>query len=99
MSGHDHSKLCEHSARGGHNTGLLNLDGVCVDCGRENADFHVTFDGSLALLHPNNERARTWVDENIGDDAEWFGGAVVVLREDADGIVEALEAKDFLCIR
>ena len=41
-------------------------------------DFTIDDHGSLVLLHPKTEQAREWVSEHLPDDAQRFGGAVVV---------------------
>lgn len=41
-------------------------------------DFTLAAHGSICLLRPVTLEATAWVTENIPDDAQWFGGAVVV---------------------
>ena len=41
-------------------------------------DFTVENHGSIFLLQPLTSAAQTWVDENIPEDAQYFGTAVAV---------------------
>jgi hypothetical protein len=41
-------------------------------------DFYVRNEGSLYLFRPVSDDADAWIEENIGEDAQRFGGAVVV---------------------
>lgn len=42
------------------------------------ADLYVQNEGSIFLLRGVSDAGKTWLDDNIGDDAQTFGGAVVV---------------------
>ena len=41
-------------------------------------DVNVENHGSLFLFRLNSPAAKAWVDENVGGDVQWFGGALVV---------------------
>jgi hypothetical protein len=51
-------------------------DAVIVDA--PEPDFEVENHGTIYLLRPKTDAARTWIEENIGEDAQTFGEAVVV---------------------
>lgn len=42
------------------------------------SDVTIEHVGSLMLFHLNTDAARDWVDEYVQDEAEFFGGALVV---------------------
>jgi len=41
-------------------------------------DFCCENHGSLFLLFPLTQHARSWIEEHLPEDAQWFGNAVVV---------------------
>jgi hypothetical protein len=41
-------------------------------------DFRCENHGSIFLLHPLSESARSWIAENLPSDVQWFGNAVVI---------------------
>lgn len=41
-------------------------------------DVSVTFHGSIVLVRPLTESATTWLNENVQEDAQWYGGCLVV---------------------
>ena len=41
-------------------------------------DFRVTYHGSINLVQLLTPAAKQWVAENVSDDAQFFGGALVV---------------------
>lgn len=41
-------------------------------------DVTVSQDASLFLFRLNTQRARDWAKDNVADDAQYFGGALVV---------------------
>ena len=56
-------------------------------------DFHVQNEGSLVILHPQNDAARAWIDAHIyeGENASepllwWCGGVVIEPRYVTDVI-------------
>jgi hypothetical protein len=48
------------------------------DIARELADYIVTDHGSLWLLRPTTDNARHHLEAHVGDEAQWFAGALVV---------------------
>lgn len=42
------------------------------------ADLSIQNEGSIFLLHGLTDAGRAWIEEHIGDDAQSFGGAIVV---------------------
>ena len=40
--------------------------------------FHVEDQGSIILIRPLTEDVEKWLKENVAEDAQWFGGALVV---------------------
>jgi len=55
------------------------------------ADVNIENHGSLVLLRPLTEAASDWLDENISEDAQHFGGAVVVEPRYVEAIVEGMQ--------
>jgi hypothetical protein len=57
-------------------------------------DASVTGDGgSLFLVHPLSDAAKQWIEENVQEDAQWFGRYLVVehrfIRNLVTGMLEA----------
>ena len=50
----------------------------------------ITNGGKIFLFRPLTDAAREWFNEWIGDEAQWFGGALVVEHRYVAGIYEAL---------
>jgi hypothetical protein len=44
--------------------------------------------GSLYLLRPDTRTAQRWLERHVADDAQWFGGALVVEPRYVTDIVE-----------
>lgn len=61
-------------------------------------DFVVANHGTIYTLLAVTEAAKAWVDENLPDDAQTFGGAVVVEHRYIDDIVNGINA-DGLAVR
>ena len=55
------------------------------------ADVKIENHGSLVLLRPLTEAASDWLDENISEDAQHFGAAVVVEPRYVEAIVEGMQ--------
>ena len=55
------------------------------------ADVKIENHGSLVLIQPLTEAASDWLDENISEDAQLFGGAVVVEPRYVEAIVEGMQ--------
>jgi len=54
-------------------------------------DFRCENHGSIFLLHPLSESAKSWVEENLASDAQWFGDAVVVEHNYIWAILEGIQ--------
>lgn len=59
------------------------------------ADFSVQNEGTIFLVRSNNEAARQHLSENVQDDAQWFGGALVVEHRYIADLVSALQGNGF----
>ena len=55
------------------------------------ADVKIENHGSLVLIRPLTEAASDWLDENISEDAQHFGAAVVVEPRYVEAIVEGMQ--------
>jgi len=55
-------------------------------------DATISDHGSIVLLHPISEEAITWIDENIGNEAQYFGDALVIERRYVVPIVNGMRA-------
>ena len=55
------------------------------------ADVNIENHGSLVLIRPLTEGGSDWLDENISEDAQHFGGAVVVEPRYVEAIVEGMQ--------
>jgi hypothetical protein len=53
-------------------------------------DFTVENHGTIFLLRPNTAAARQWIEDHIPDDAQKFGGAVVVEHRYIADIVQGI---------
>ena len=53
-------------------------------------DFWVQNHGSLFLLIPQTEAASDWVEENLPEDAQTFGGGIVVEHRYISDIVDGI---------
>lgn len=56
----------------------------------QEADFYVTNHSSIFLFRPLTKAAREHLEENVQEDAQWFGGALVVEHRYAEGLMHAL---------
>jgi len=59
------------------------------------ADFTFVDGGSVCLLIPATREARRWLDENIGEDAIYFGQGLAVERRYAVQILDGIQADGF----
>lgn len=55
-------------------------------------DFTIQNHGSLFLCIPNNDEAREHLEENVGDGALWYGGALAVEPRYARDLADSLTA-------
>lgn len=62
----------------------------------EKPDFVLNDQGSIVLLLPNSDAAREWLDDNIGEDAQYFGRSLVVEHRFADDIIDGIMAEGLI---
>ena len=55
-------------------------------------DARIENHGSIALLRPLTDAARDWLRDNIGDEAQYFGTALVIEPRYVEHIVEGATA-------
>jgi hypothetical protein len=65
------------------------IDGNVV---QEKADLFVQNEGSIFLLRPVSEAGEQWIYDNIPDDAQRFGDAIVVEHRYIRNIVAGAQA-------
>ena len=53
-------------------------------------DVELEFHGTISLLRPLTPEATSRINENIPDDAQWFGGALAVEPRYCPGIVAGM---------
>jgi hypothetical protein len=53
-------------------------------------DFILENHGSIWLVHPQSDAAREHLAENVSDEAQWFGKALVVEPRYVEGLVNGL---------
>ena len=68
---------------------------MSVDKENGMSDFIVTHHGTLALFEPQNDEAREHLEENVSDEAQWFGNALVVEPRYVLNLVAGLEEEGF----
>jgi hypothetical protein len=54
-------------------------------------DFRCENHGSIFLLYPLSESARSWIEENLPSDTQWFGNAVAVEHRYIWPILEGIQ--------
>jgi len=42
------------------------------------SDYEIENHGTVFLVRPQNGTARDWLEEHVDEEAQWFGGALVV---------------------
>lgn len=60
-------------------------------------DFDVEDHGSIFLVRPLNETFRQDIEENVGSEAQWFGGALVVEHRYIADFIETAAGRGFYC--
>ena len=58
-----------------------------------NADYTVENHGSIVLIRPTTDSARTWLVDHT--DGQWFGGALAVEPRFVADLVEGLQADGY----
>jgi hypothetical protein len=56
------------------------------------ADFGVSDHGSIILVHPHSDLAREWIEENVSDEAQFMGDALVVERRFASALIQGMRS-------
>jgi hypothetical protein len=62
-------------------------------------DFRCENHGSLFLLFPLTQRANSWIEEHLPEDAQWFGNAVVVEHRYIWAILQGIQTDGLLVSR
>ena len=57
-------------------------------------DFTLIDHGSIAVITPLSDHAKTWVDDYISEESQWFGDGFVVEHRYVDDIVSAILGDD-----
>lgn len=60
------------------------------------ADYEVSGGGSVYLLTPLNDSARTNLEENTSDESVWFAGGIAVEYSYISGLVEQLRSEGWM---
>jgi hypothetical protein len=63
---------------------------------KPSADFTIQNEGSIFLLHPCTDAARSWVDEFLPEDRMEFAGAIVVEHRYIGSLVERLRSEGWV---
>ena len=53
-------------------------------------DVEVIDHGTIVLFRPLTETCRAWIDDNVQEDAMWFGGALAVEHRCAPYLIEGM---------
>ena len=64
---------------------------------KENPDFSVIREGNIFLVHAENENARDWLNENVGNSVSWAGSLVVDQHYVAD-LVYGIQSAGFIVV-
>lgn len=59
--------------------------------------FDIEDHGSVVLVRPHTTDVRDWLVENISDEAQWFGGALVVEPRYVEALFLGLVGEGFTC--
>jgi len=59
---------------------------------KRETDVTVTNEGSIFLFTPHTDTARNWIMENVSDEAQFFGDALVVEHGYAYDLAEGMQA-------
>jgi hypothetical protein len=54
-------------------------------------DFRCENHGSMFLLYPLSKSARSWIEENLPSDAQWFANAVAIEHRYIWSILEGIQ--------
>lgn len=59
------------------------------------ADYIVTNHGSIFLVEPRNDDARSHLVEHVSDEAQWFGRMLAVEPRYVDNLIEGLRNEGY----
>ena len=59
----------------------------------DTSDFLLRDEGSIYLLYPQSADADSWVNQNISEDATWFGSALVIGHRYVEDILRGIVAE------
>lgn len=62
------------------------------------ADFTIQNEGSIYLFRPLTPAAAAHIEENVSEEAQWFGGALVVEHRYAGDLAAQLQEEGFTLI-
>ena len=54
--------------------------------------------GTVFTFYPLTPQAKAWIDENVQDDAQWFGNALVVEHRYAWGLAEGMLSEGLILL-
>ncbi len=55
-------------------------------------DVRIAHHGSLSMVRPLTDAARQWIDDNVGGETSWFGGALAVEPRYLDNLIDGMES-------
>jgi hypothetical protein len=59
------------------------------------SDFRCENHGSIFLLYPLTESAKSWIEENLPSDAQWFGQAVPIEHRTSGRFLKVSKTMDW----
>ncbi len=59
--------------------------------GNPEPDILVHNEGTFLLFNPLTSRAKEWIDNNVQDDAQWFGTTLIVEHRYAWGLAQGMK--------
>jgi hypothetical protein len=66
---------------------------------KNEADFRCENHGSVFLLYPLSQSARSWIEENLPSDVQWFGNAVAIEHKYIWTILEGIQSDSLVVAR
>jgi hypothetical protein len=63
--------------------------------GHFKGDFQIENHMSITLVRPLTKTCRKWLEENTSDEAQWFGGALVVEPRYVENLYHGLDSGGF----
>ena len=64
------------------------------------SDFRVQDEGTLVVLHPQNDHARSWIDDHLyapdGGEPAWWGGGVVIEHRFVNDVLQGLLEEGYI---